>query len=330
MKICKQAENRKSLYMRFGVFCQIFLALCFVSRLSFASSELDTALQDTYRACVGIDDKLSDYKTLAGINTAVQAVGTGLGVGATAVGIVKYKTDKEAEAYEKLLEELKEKTKNIQYAPLTQAEIVAFEKEFDVAFETAVKDKGAYETELDKLNKKSKKLGNWRTGLLAGTTATNVAGAILASQSGANKDLKTMINGCLESVDKLNSAMGQARFNGEDISEAQEIVSACREYRGVDVSAINKRATGAMATSIIGATTGFTGTVLSGVANTDKIRNDNTEAGKKKEKDLNTASNVMAGATTAASAVSTVLSGTQIAAIKRVANVAAKCEGVLK
>ena len=52
--------------------------------------------------------------------------------------------------------------------------------------------------------------------------------------------------------------------------------------------------------------------------------------GKKKEKDLNTASNVLAGATAVASATSTVFSGTQIAAIKRVANVASKCEGVLK
>ena len=141
---------------------------------------------------------------------------------------------------------------------------------------------------------------------------------------------QVMVKNCLESIDTLNLSIGQARINGEDVSEARDIASACGEYRNVDVSSISKRATGAMAASIVGATTGFTGTVLSGVANTDKIRNDDTKSGKKKEKDLNTASNVMTGVTTAASAVSTVFSGTQIAAIKRVANVASKCEGVLK
>ena len=311
--------------------CAIFLCICFYNS-SFAVEILDlnTALQNTYRACVGIDDKLSDYKTLAGINTGVQAVGTGLGVGATVVGIVKVSTDKAAESYEQILKELREKTKNVEYKTLTDDDKAKFEKEFDVSFDTAVEDIDNYKSELDKLTAKSKKLGNWRTGLLATNTATNVAGAILASQSGQNKDLQSMVKNCLESVDALNMSIGQARVNGEDVSEAKEIASACGEYRSIDVKSISKRATGAMAASIVGAATGATGTITSAVANTDKIRNDNTNAGKKKEKDLNTASNVLAGATAVASATSTVFSGTQIAAIKRVANVASKCEGVLK
>ena len=296
---------------------------------SFAT-ELDTALQNTYRACVGIDDRLSEYKTLAGVNTAVGAVGTGLGVGATAVGIVKVSVDKAAAEFEKLMADLRKKTEHVEYKDKTNAEIAAFDKEFDAAEESAVKDFKKYKSEYKKLTEKSKKLGNWRTGLMAGATVTNVAGAIIASQSGVNKDLESMVKNCASTVDVLRNAMGQAIANGEDITEAKEIVSACGEYKNVDVSSISKRATGAMASSIVGATTGFTGTVLSGVANSDKIRNDNTKSGQQKEKNLNTASNVMAGVTTAASAVSTVFSGTQIAAIKRVANVASKCEGVLK
>ena len=91
---------------------------------------LNDALRATYVACVGIDDKLSEYKTLAGINTAVSAVGTGLGVGATSVGIIKYATDKEADSYEKILEELREQTKDVDYdQELSDEEIEAFERD---------------------------------------------------------------------------------------------------------------------------------------------------------------------------------------------------------
>ena len=124
--------------------------------------------------------------------------------------------------------------------------------------------------------------------------------------------------------------MMQARFDGEDISEAQGIVNACKEYNYVDISPINKRGKGAMISSIVGATTGVAGTVTSSMANTDATRNDNTDAGKQKEKNLNTASNVLAGASTVASATATVFNATQISAIKKVATVAEKCTGVLK
>ena len=44
---------------------------------------LNDALRATYTACVGIDDELSDLKTMAGINTAITSVGMATGVGAT-------------------------------------------------------------------------------------------------------------------------------------------------------------------------------------------------------------------------------------------------------
>ena len=265
---------------------------------------------------------------MAGINTGVQAVGTGIGVGATVVGVVKASKDKEIEEYEKLIEKIKTESKK--YSESSDEEKEKFLSAFLAQHKYKPKSEKEVKSELAKKTKESKTLGNWRTGLLATNTATNVAGAILASQSGQNKDLQAMVKKCLESIDVLNMSIGQARINGEDVSEAKEIASACGEYRSVDVSSISKRATGAMAASIVGAATGATGTITSAVANTDKIRNDNTDAGKKKEKDLNTASNVLAGATAVASATSTVFSGTQIAAIKRVANVASRCEGVLK
>ena len=49
-----------------------------------------------------------------------------------------------------------------------------------------------------------------------------------------------------------------------------------------------------------------------------------------KEKNLNTASNVLAGGTTVASGVAVVFNATQIGAIKRAANVADECEEALR
>ena len=85
-----------------------------------------------------------------------------------------------------------------------------------------------------------------------------------------------------------------------------------------------------MISSAIGTATGLTGTIVSASANTDKVRSDNTADGKQKEKNLNLTSNILAGATTAASATATVFNATQISAIKKVAEVATNCTGVLK
>ena len=289
---------------------------------------LDDALRATYTACVGIDDELADLKKMAGINTAVTGVGTGLGVGATVVGIVKASKDDEAEELEKLIKELHELEDG--KAEPTDAEVQSFLKEFETSYDSAIKDITTAQAKLDELNKQSKKLGNWRTGLMAGNTATNIAGTIIAGNNKVDDDLQTQIDNCKLAVKNLRDSIMQARFNGEDISEANTIADACKEYDYVDISPINKRAKGAMISSVVGATTGLAGTVTSAVANTDATRNDNTDAGKQKEKNLNTASNVLAGASTVASATATVFNATQINAIKKVATVAEKCTGVLK
>ena len=289
---------------------------------------LNDALRAIYTACIGIDDSLADLKKMAGINTAVTAVGTAAGAGATVVGLVKASKDKEAEELEKLIKELHE-LEDGKDEP-SDAEVASFLKEFESSYDSAIKDLTTAQAKLDELNKQSKKLGNWRTGLMVGNTATNVAGAIIAGNNKVDDDLQAQIDSCKKAVDELQRSMMQARFDGEDISEAQGIVNACKEYNYVDISPINKRGKGAMISSIVGATTGVAGTVTSSMANTDATRNDNTDAGKQKEKNLNTASNVLAGASTVASATATVFNATQISAIKKVATVAEKCTGVLK
>ena len=321
-------QNRRNLHtcIQISVLLAIFVSWPFNS-VHAEVLDLDDALRATYTACVGIDDELADLKKMAGINTAVTAVGTAAGVGATVVGVVKAGKDKQIAKLEEKLAKLKELTAKQTITSPNRAELLS---ETDQYFQDNKDESKTIEDDITVLTKQSKKLGNWRTGLMAGNTATNIAGAIIAGNNKVDKDLQTQIDDCKKYVQILNDSVIQARATGQDVTEATEIVNACREYNYVDISKINTKAKGAMISSIIGATTGLTGTVTSAMANSDKIRDDNTDSGKQKEKNLNTASNILAGTSTVASGVATVFNATQINAIKKVATVAEKCTGVLK
>ncbi|MCQ2574962.1 MAG: hypothetical protein MJ156_02580, partial [Alphaproteobacteria bacterium] len=153
----------------------LFLVL-FTTSANAEVLDLNIALQNTYRACAEIDDNLHELKVLAGVNTAVTAVGTATGTGAIATGFVKQKTDKEIEELEKLLAELERLSNEYTGTEPTNADKQAFLKEFESGYEEALKDKATTQKQIEELTGKSKKLGNWRTGLLAGNTATNIAG----------------------------------------------------------------------------------------------------------------------------------------------------------
>jgi len=293
-------------------------SLIMVASDTFADQEsLDNALRSTYTACVGINERLIDLKKMAGINTAISAIGTATATGALATGIAKAQKDKQIE---ELLKEIKS-AEDSTSAPETDYEKLRAEFNTDYSYS------GQTVQGLDELQTKSKKLGNWRTGLIAGSTLTNVAGAIIAGKNNTNNiELKDMIASCLESVSALNKEIGQARFDGLDVDEAMSISSACREYNTVDLSKITNKNKGAMVSSIVGASTGAIGTITSAAGNSDSIRQNENN---KKEKSLNTASNVLAGATVIASGTATVFNATQIAAIKHIANVAENCERFL-
>lgn len=302
----------------FSVFIILFLGF---SAFGAEVLDLNSALQKTYTACVGIDDELADLKKLAGINTAVTAVGTATGSAATVVGLVKASKDKRIEDLESRLPNVRESYGQTSY------DIDTAKNKLQKA---AAANAGTTETEIERLTKQSKNLGNWRTGLMAGATATNIAGAAIAGASLKKGDIQGRIDDCLANVSNLRTSIAVAKMEGIDVREAQTIANACSGYIGQDVSKIQKQAKGSLISSAIGATTGLTGTVTSAVANTDKTRNDNTDSGKQKEKNLNTASNVLAGATTVASGTATVFNALQISTIKRVARTAAECEGALK
>ena len=309
-------------------FLLYFIAF-FIPTASFAS-DLDIALQNTYLACIDIDDFLIDLKKIAGINTAVTAVGTGVGAGASAVGIAKSQLDAIEEEIQKLRSYTYGASPHVEVADEVEIQAAALANLEKTLSENDYSVKAMIDNAHAERLQKSRKLGNWRTGLLAANTATNIAGAAIAGANKIDDDLQAKINNCISAVQALNKATMVAHLNGEDISEATEIYNACREYEFVDISPINKHATGAMIASTVGAGVGLAGTITSGAANSYKIRNDNEEAGKIKEKNLNTASNVMAIGATAASTTATIFNATQIKAIKDVADIAVRCTEALK
>ncbi len=308
--------------MRFGFL--IFIIFPFMASANMLP--LDDALRATYIACVGIDDELADLKTMAGINTAVTVAGTAAGIGATVTGLVKSSKDKQIEQLE--MERLRKISESGTNSNASNGKIednlLAIQSYYDThKNDTPVSD---IDTEIDKLTEQSKKLGNWRTGLLAGSTATNIAGAAISGTNKVSVGLKEQINSCISAVDSLQQSIIQARLNGEDITEAQSIIEACKEYEYVDLSKIDNRAKGAMISSVVGAGLGLAGTITSASANSKDVRDGDSD----KEKNLNTTANVLSGVTTAASATATGFNAAQISAIKKVAEVAEKCTGVLK
>lgn len=189
----------------------VILLLCFVSMSARADIlPLDDALRATYVACVGIDDELADLKKMAGINTAVTAVGTVAGGVALGTGIAKASVDAEAEEIEaELLKEIEKLNKLA--AEQTDFDLIP---DFDVpedgssqvstattstdtpiaAQQSAADEKQA---ELDKLTKKSKTLGNIRTGTMAGAAVADTVGTVIAANNRVKGDLQSQINECV-------------------------------------------------------------------------------------------------------------------------------------
>ena len=327
----KNHTRRKMLCRALAVACVAFLPPphAYANDAFLTSDEYISALQQTYISCIGIDEQLNDLKKMAGINTAVTAVGTAAGVGATVVGFIKADKDEQIEKLE--MERLQKISDSNINSGVTNGKTTDNLAALETYYNNHKNDSQTdIDTEIDRLTNQSKNLGNWRTGLLAGSTATNVAGAIISGTNKVDDDLKSQIDNCVASVNALERAIMQARMDGIDVAEGESIAAACGEFEYVDVSKINNRAQGAFISSLVGTATGLAGTVTSAIANTDKTRNDNTESGKQKEKNLNTAANVLSIGTTLASGTATVFNATQISAIKKVATVAEKCTGVLK
>lgn len=192
----------------------------------------------------------------------------------------------------------------------------------------------------NKLNK-SKKLGNWRTGLLAGTIGTNVASAIISGLNTDQSDLIQHVEACNEMLEAVNDTITRLRLAGANpieypvVKQLNNIKTWCGQINVADVEKIEKRMKGVMGTSIAGAAIGGVGTAVSAAANSDKYMDANnklalSDTEKQTEKKLNTTANIMAGANIATGAVGTGLNISMISLTKKLMDSAARCEEVLQ
>lgn len=291
-----------------------------------ANTDLTAAIENVRTTCGNISEELTDMKKMAGITTAVTGVGTVAGGVALGTGLAKANVDKEIEELESQIARLIAERGDV---PIEHLQI-----EDEALFKRQVNEFIAYyqakEQEISVAEQKSKNLGNWRTGTLAATTATNIAGAVMSGTNRVKGDLKQQIDECLVSVKTLSNIRMQARIDGSatdtDLARAENIIRACDAWTTVDITSINNRSKGATVSSGIGAGLGLVGTIASASANSKDVHDGDSD----KEKNLNTAANVLAGGTTAASLSATIFNATQINAIKHAATVADECEGALR
>ena len=316
-------KNRRNLHTQI-VLVGLILSIFNFGALADEVSGLAVAIQNAKNSCSGISDSMSDLKRRAGISTAVAGVGTlsaGVGLG---VGVAKSAKDKEFdEKIGKSATRVYGGGAVVEYGEITDDMVNA-------AFDRLEKEVKEYE----KIDSESKTLGNVRTGTLAGTAVLDTAGTIIAAKNKVGDDLQTKIDNCVKSIKNLQNERMRAQTENTatdiELSTANKIITNCRDWEFIDLSPINKRATGAVVSGGTGAALSVIGAITSASANSDSVRSDNSDAGKQKEKNLNVASNVLAGGATAASGVATVFNATQISAIKKAAEMSDKCEGALK
>ncbi len=330
-----------------------------------SASAVKTTLSEMQRACGAVSKQLSELRTLAGVGVGVSAVGTVAASVATGVGIKKSELDAVAmnkNIFKEKWEELKNKfdasdAKIDWKTPASDAvdafieSIAKMNPDDDLDVDLSEGDMELQKARQDsKMGQKAHTLGDVRTGTLAAGTVTNVVGAAVSGANVANKDLKGHVNECIDVAGKMKRAVMQARMDRDAYNNAlktqknanqnetvdaimsnrymdgiDNAIRACEEWSTIDLSKIGKRAGGALATGIIGATTGMAGTIASAMANAKDVH----LSGVDKEKKLNTTANVLSGTTAAASGVATILSVAQISAIKKAASVDDKCMGAL-
>lgn len=309
--------------------CFLLIPICGMFSLPSFGAESDTELiqraESYYTAvktvCSGLSDSISNVSGVAKANTAVNAVGTAASGGALAVGIAKANVDKE-------IDKLRDELCAMGACKAESIENLSDDQVLKVA-DKLVKISDL-KNQIQDETKRSKTLGNWRTGLMAGNVATNVASAIIAGVNRDKSDLVQQIQACNEAV--KNSAIIKQELQRAGINplknpimqKMDSVNTWCGKLNAADVEQIENKMTAVMGTSIAGAVVGGAGVAVSASANSDKIRDGD------KEKALNTTANVLSGANVATGLVGVGLNVSMISTAKNMIKQSELCEEVLK
>ena len=317
------------------------LWLCLISLMpviSFAdTAEVISNAQEIMNAvriaCSGISDEIAKVANISKANTAVAAVGTVAAGGALVAGIKK---SQEEEEIDNLIAEM------CANGGCTADGVRTMSNE--QFFNVVLQPMGRI-AELQERIDKSKKLGNWRTGLMAGTIGTNLATAVMSGLNINQSDLVQHITACNDMVDLASNvelelkAAGVGPMDSPVVKELGNVKTWCNQINVSDIEKIEKRMKGVMGTSIAGVVIGGVGTAVSAKANSDKytdaqnraaFTNEENKAELQKGKNLNTTANIMAGANVATGLVETGLNISLIKLTKNLMGQAERCEEVLQ
>lgn len=314
----------------------MFVFLLTTSASYAENEELLTRAQELFNAtqivCSGISDEISDVFNVSKINTVVTGAGTVAAGGALVAGLSK---SQEEEEIDRLVEEI------CKQGGCTAEGV---ESMSDENFWNNVMSPMAEIAKLMELKgniDKSKRLGNWRTGLMAGTIGTNLASAIMSGLNANQSDLIQHIQACNEMLDSVKVALIDLKAAGVNphenmlMRDMDHVAIWCDKIDISDVEKIEKRMKGVLGTAVAGTVVGVAGTATSAAANSDKYtdaknRVNLTQDEKDKKDSLNTVSNILAGANVVTGAVETGLNISLITLTKRLMQQAERCEEVLK
>jgi hypothetical protein len=326
--------------LKFAIFAAIFILLPIMPVR--ADAGLDALIAAARKYCGGLSAEFSAMKNWAQAGTIATGVGTATGIGAVAAGVAKSKHDVAAdEARAKYDALYGPKSGEAHYYLSYDAD--EFNKAIDnwvsaeMKKEESVREsKENLQAKINAEDKKSKSLGDLRTGLVAATGVTGTASAVMnvAGAGRMKSDLASQLNECRRAVDAMQKDIARVRFeSGTDdpsIPVAEKIARECADWDRVDASKINSWANVNLISAALAGAGGITGAIVSANANSGVVRNDNSETGVKKEAGLNNTAQKIAIGAAAASGVATVAGAVQISAIQKAFKASDKCEEGLK
>lgn len=292
----------------------LFFLPLFLSNVAYGldTCEYDYIVSELRKNCTGINAELQEIKNYETANTIVSGAGTVAAGGALYAGIKKTDIDKKAE-------ELAKKMDNIEN--MSDAEFVSFLKEMEQYQESKEQHNNSLAQEKSDLEAKSKNLGNVRTGLMVGNTATAVAGTIISNKNKKDSDsIKDSIQRCLDTIKNNEQKVGQSMIDcsREQYEKLKKAVSECKMLSTENMEKLSKHSNISTIVSGVNIGTGTAGIITSALANQNKYD--------KKTKNMNTAANVLAGTSMAASGVSTVFNATTFKSINNNLKASELCE----
>lgn len=311
-----------------------------------SNTELLNQAEEVYNAtrivCSGISDQIAKVANISTANTAITGAGTIAATGALVAGVKKSNIDTEIES--RLDEFCKENDCTLN----SETNAQDFYKTIIEGLAEISTESGLDKTDsksIESMLEQSQKLGNWRTGLMAGTIGTNLATAILSGRNMNQSDLIQQITACndmIKTVSEVQHTLKTAGINPIENPVMRKLDNAktwCDQMNVADVEKIENRMKASLGTSIAGGVIGVAGTATSAAANSDKYSDINTRASLhdsnntaelQKAKNLNTAANIMSGASIATGVAGTAVNISLISLAKKMIKSAQRCEEILQ